>query len=180
MTGGHKVFGVTGWKNAGKTTLVAALVTEMAVRGLTVSTVKHAHHSFDIDHEGTDSWKHRRAGSRETLLVSSVRWALMHELRDEREPALDDLLAMLAPCDLVLIEGYKREGHDKIEVIRGEAGRDRPKWPEDPSIVAVAAEERPEGCALPCFHPDDARAIADFILSRLSIAAPGGGRHAAE
>ena len=126
-----KIFGVTGWKNSGKTRMVAALVSEFDRRGFTVSTVKHAHHSFDIDREGTDSWQHRKAGTKETLLVSRVRWALMHELQDEEEPPMETLLEMLAPCDLVLIEGYKRENHDKIEVIRSESLIDKPRWPED-------------------------------------------------
>lgn len=180
MTAERKIFGVTGWKNAGKTTLVAALVREMTGRGLTVSTVKHAHHSFDIDHEHTDSWQHRKAGTKETVLVSRLRWAIMHELKDEEEPPMEVLLAKLAPCDLVLIEGYKREGHDKIEIIRGESRKDAPRWPEDDSIVAIAAEERPENCALPCFRPDDIAGIADFILARLSVSPAGGDRHAAE
>lgn len=172
-----KIFGVTGWKNSGKTTLLAALVTEFSRRGLTVSTIKHAHHSFDIDREGTDSWKHRKAGSKETLLVSGVRWALMHELENEDEPPLEAFLGRLAPCDLVLIEGYKREAHPKIEVIRGTSDRDQPRWSEDPSIVAIAADTQPEGCALPVFDPNDVAAIADFIGNHLSIATS---RHAAE
>lgn len=174
------IFGVTGWKNAGKTTLVAALVTELAARGLVVSTVKHAHHSFDIDQEGTDSWKHRKAGSKETLLVSRVRWAIMHELGDEEEPPLDVLLAKLAPCDLVLVEGYKRENHDKIEIIRGASGKDRPRWPEDPSIVAIAGEEPPVGCSLPFLNLNDTPAIANFILAHHSIEPRRDSRHAAE
>ncbi|MEZ5870410.1 MAG: molybdopterin-guanine dinucleotide biosynthesis protein B [Nitratireductor sp.] len=170
----HLIFGVTGWKNSGKTTLLARLVSELSRRGHVVSTVKHAHHSFDIDHEGTDSWKHRKAGARETALVSSNRWAIMHELQGHDEPPLDEILARLAPCDLVLIEGYKREGHDKIEVLRGERSRDAPLWPDDRSIVAVAAQTQPQGCALPCFDPDNVAAIADFILKHLGISKKGG------
>jgi molybdopterin-guanine dinucleotide biosynthesis protein B len=166
----HRLFGVTGWKNAGKTTLVAHLVGELTTRGYVVSTIKHAHHSFDIDREGTDSWKHRKAGSRETMLVSNRRWALMHELGDAGEPSMDEILAKIAPCDLVLIEGYKREAHDKIEVIRDTGRIDAPRWPEDSTIVAVASEQRPEGCALPCFPPDDVVAIANFILARTGLA----------
>ncbi|MCG6858150.1 MAG: molybdopterin-guanine dinucleotide biosynthesis protein B [Salaquimonas sp.] len=171
----RRLFGVTGWKNAGKTTLVAALVRELASRGYIVSTIKHAHHSFDIDHEGTDSWRHRKAGAQETLLVSRLRWALMHEL-DEDEPPLEVLIEKLAPCDLVLIEGYKRESHEKIEVIRADSTTDQPRWPDDGTIVALAVAERPQGCTLPNFDPDDVPAIADFIRDRLSLPAAGGRR----
>jgi len=183
MPAERRIFGVTGWKNSGKTTLVAALVTEFGRRGLTVSTVKHAHHSFDIDREGTDSWKHRKAGTKETLLVSSVRWALMHEFHEEDEPPMEVLLDKLAPCDIVLIEGYKREDHDKIEIIRGESGKDAPRWPDDETIVAIAAKTQPQGCTLPCFSPDDIAGIADFILAHTGVQhSPGkvGDRHAAE
>ncbi|MFZ1816178.1 MAG: molybdopterin-guanine dinucleotide biosynthesis protein B [Rhizobiaceae bacterium] len=168
MTRAHRIFGITGWKNSGKTTLVARLVSELSGRGLTVSTIKHAHHSFDIDHEGTDSWKHRKAGTLETALVSANRWAIMHELKDQAEPPLADILERLSPCDLVLIEGYKREGHDKIEVLRGARGRDEPLWPADPSIVAVASDHAVEGSSLPHFSPDQIAQIADFILAHLA------------
>ena len=183
MPAERRIFGITGWKNSGKTTLVAALVTELGRRGLTVSTVKHAHHSFDIDREGTDSWKHRKAGTKETLLVSGVRWALMHEFHDEEEPPIEAMLEKMAPCDIILIEGYKRESHAKIEVIRGVSGKDSPRWPEDETIVAIAAENRQEGCTLPCFSPDDVAGIAGFIITHCGIDLPArkaGGRHAAE
>ena len=109
------VLGITGWKNSGKTTLTERLVRELTRRGWKISTVKHAHHAFDIDKEGTDSFRHRQAGAAEVAIVSGNRWALMHELRGEDEPRLEAILARLAPCDLVLIEGYKRESHPKIE-----------------------------------------------------------------
>ena len=112
----QKIIGVAGFKNAGKTTLVEKLVVDLTGRGFRVSTVKHAHHSFDIDHEGRDSFRHRKAGATEVAVVSSGRWAIIHELRDEAEPSLDDILRKLEPCDLVIVEGYKRDGHDKIEV----------------------------------------------------------------
>jgi molybdopterin-guanine dinucleotide biosynthesis protein B len=164
------VFGITGWKNAGKTTLLARLVAELVGRGYVVSTVKHAHHSFDIDREGTDSWQHRRAGSKETVLVSNRRWAIMHELGDDPEPPMERILAKIEPCDLVLIEGYKREAHDKIEVMR-ETGRvDPPRWPDDPTIVALASDQRPEDCKLPCFSPDDVTGIANFVLAHTGLA----------
>jgi len=170
MPPAHRVFGVTGWKNAGKTTLLARLVTELTGRGLVVSTVKHAHHSFDIDREGTDSWQHRRAGSKETVLVSNRRWAIMHELGDDAEPPMEEVLAKMAPCDLVLIEGYKRQAHDKIEVIRDNSRVDAPRWPEDSTIVAVASDRPPDGCELPCFSPDDIAAIANFIVAHTGLA----------
>jgi molybdopterin-guanine dinucleotide biosynthesis protein B len=163
MTKKPHIFGVTGWKNSGKTTMVAALVSEFCVRGLKVSTVKHAHHSFDIDHEGTDSWKHRKAGAGEVALVSKNRWALMHELIDEDEPPLTTILEKLAPCDIVLIEGFKREGHPKIELIRKEAAKDAPLWPDDESIKAVISATPHNECKLPCFHPDAVSEIANFI-----------------
>jgi molybdopterin-guanine dinucleotide biosynthesis adapter protein len=112
----NKVIGVAGFKNAGKTTLVEKLVVELTGRGWRVSTVKHAHHSFDIDHEGRDSFRHRKAGASEVAVVSRHRWAIIHESRAEEEPPLADILAKLAPCDLVIVEGYKRDFHDKIEV----------------------------------------------------------------
>ena len=105
----NKVIGVAGFKNAGKTTLVEKLVTELTARGHRISTVKHAHHSFDIDHEGRDSFRHRKAGAGEVAVVSRHRWAIIHELRDEVEPTLDEILSKLAPCDLVIVEGYKRD-----------------------------------------------------------------------
>jgi molybdopterin-guanine dinucleotide biosynthesis protein B len=163
------IFGITGWKNSGKTRMVAALVSEFSARGLTVSTVKHAHHSFDIDHEGTDSWQHRKAGAREVALVSRNRWALMHELENEDEPPLAVILTKLAPCDLVLIEGFKREGHPKIEMIRKEASRDAPLWPDDPSIVVIGSTDRPEGCDLAVIDPESIAEIADFITEFLKL-----------
>jgi molybdopterin-guanine dinucleotide biosynthesis protein B len=156
------VFGVTGWKNSGKTTLVERLVAELSRRGYRVSTVKHAHHAFDIDHTGTDSFRHRAAGATEVAIVSGARWALMHELRGE------DVLARMAPVDLILVEGYKREAHFKIEVRRREAARREPLAPQDPMIVAVAADHEVAD-ALPVFALDDVRAIADFILGHCGL-----------
>ena len=156
------ILGVTGWKNSGKTTLVERLVAELVRRGRRISTVKHAHHDFDIDVPGTDSFRHRQAGASEVAIVSSRRWALMHELRDESEPPLASVLSRLAPCDLVIVEGYKREGHPKIEARRREA-RDTARISEqDPSIVAVAADHPQPAEPLPVFDLDDIGAIADF------------------
>jgi len=156
------VFGVTGWKNAGKTTLVERLVATFARRGWRVATIKHAHHEVDIDRPGADSFRHRAAGAIETALVGGQRYAIM---REEAEPPLAAVLERLLPADLVLIEGYKREPHPKIEVCGATADRP-PLWRGDPAIVAVAADARPEGLALPWFARDDIAAIADFIAVR--------------
>src|SRR5690606_7491894 len=131
--------------------LTERLVAELTGRGWCVSTVKHAHHGFDIDKEGADSYRHRKAGACEVAIVSSRRWALMHELRGEDEPALAEILARLSPCDLVLIEGYKREPHMKIEVRRAEAMNHAPLAAEDPSIVAIAADHPTDAGKLPLF-----------------------------
>jgi molybdopterin-guanine dinucleotide biosynthesis protein B len=163
------VFGVTGWKNSGKTTLVTRLIAEFGRRGLRVSTVKHAHHDFDIDKPGADSFRHREAGAGEVLIVSNRRWALMHELREEEEPRLETMLARLSPCDLVLVEGYKREHHAKIEVRRQGAGSADPLQPHDPTIVAVASDIPTETGGLPLFDLEDVSGIAEFIMRRVGI-----------
>jgi len=163
-----RLYGVTGWKNSGKTHLTVRLVAEMTRRGLTVSTVKHAHHATDVDHPGRDSFRHREAGAREVIVASPGRWALMHELRGTAEPTLADLLSRLSPCDLVLVEGYKREGHPKIEAHRAETGRPLLAR-ENPTVRAVASDTQPEGLDLPLFHHDDTAAIADFILREVGL-----------
>lgn len=163
------VFGVTGWKNAGKTGLMERLVAEITARGFTVSTVKHAHHAFDVDQKGRDSYRHRAAGAHEVMLASGKRVAQMTELRDTPEPELAELLARLSPVDLVLIEGYKREAHPKIEAFRQEAGHALIA-PGDPSIRAVAADVALE-LDRPVFDLDDTGAIADFILREVGLLA---------
>ncbi len=163
------IFGITGWKNSGKTKLVTELVSEFTRRGLRVSTVKHAHHAFDIDHEGTDSYRHREAGATEVVLISGRRWALMHELRDEREPSLSEILPQLAPCDLILIEGYKRETHPKIEARRTESKDRTPLTDQDPHIVAVAADHPVSGETKPVFSLNDISGMADFIAEYLQL-----------
>ncbi len=163
-----KLWGVTGWKNSGKTGLVQRLVAEFAARGLTVSTVKHAHHSFDIDKPGKDSFVHREAGATEVLLSSRKRWALMHEMRGEEELDLDALLAKLAPVDLVLIEGFKRGPHPKVEAHRPET-RQPLIAPTNPTIRAVASTGTPETGGVPLLHLDDTRGIADFIAGELGL-----------
>lgn len=165
----NRVFGVTGWKNSGKTQLVTSLVAEFTRRGLRVSTVKHAHHDFDIDKPGADSYRHREAGASEVALVSGRRWALMHELREEEEPSLDEILNRLAPCDLVLIEGYKREAHPKIEARRLEARKSEPLAPNDPQILAIAADHPLSGETLPVFDLNDIAAMADFIAKAVGL-----------
>ncbi len=163
------VFGVTGWKNSGKTTLVTRLVAEFTGRGYRVSTVKHAHHEFDIDKPTTDSFRHREAGASEVMIVSGHRWALMHELRGEDEPPLEAALKRISPCDLILVEGYKREGHPKIEARRREASKAEPLAPGDASILAVAADHETDADGRPLFDLDDTTGIADFIQAKLAL-----------
>jgi molybdopterin-guanine dinucleotide biosynthesis protein MobB len=163
-----RVYGVTGWKNSGKTTLVERLVAEITGRGLTVSTVKHAHHAFDVDQPGRDSYRHRAAGASQVLVASAARWALMTELRGAPEPPLEALLAELAPVDLVLVEGYKRDRHPKVETRRTATAQD-PIAPGDPSIEAVASDTPLSGLAVPVFDLDDVAGIADFILGRVGL-----------
>ena len=158
-----RVFGITGWKNSGKTTLTERLVTELARRGWKVSTVKHAHHDFDIDQQGTDSFRHRAAGASEVAIVSGRRWALMHELQGDAEPSLEAILARISPCDIVLVEGYKRETHQKIETRRLDAKDRAPLSASDPHIVAIAADHPVEGELVPVFPIDDIVSIADFV-----------------
>lgn len=157
-----RVFGVTGWKNAGKTTLTERLVAEFVRRGWRVSTIKHAHHDIDIDRQGTDSYRHRAAGAGEVALVGGRRYAIMCEAP---EPSISEVLARLAPTDLVLIEGYKREPHPKIEVRASSEAE--PLAPGDPAIVAIAADVQPLKGDLPWFRRDDIAAIADFISARI-------------
>ncbi len=163
-----KVFGVVGWKNAGKTTLMERLVAEIAARGVSVSTIKHAHHAFDIDHPGKDSWRHRQAGAREVLVASRDRWALMSELRGAPEPPLEALLARLSPVDLALVEGYKRDGHAKVEVHRAATGAPLIAR-DDPTVRAVATNDPVAGLSVPLLPLDDPAAIADFILTEAGL-----------
>jgi len=163
------VFGITGWKNSGKTTLTERLVTELVRRGHRVATVKHAHHDFDIDKQGSDSFRHRAAGASEVAIVSDRRFAIMHELRDKTEPSLQDVIARLSPCDVILVEGYKRENHKKIEVRRLGAKDTAPLSPLDPNIVAVAADHIVRDQHLPVFELDDISGIADFVESTMRL-----------
>ena len=164
----NKVIGVAGFKNAGKTTLVERLVTELTRRGHRISTVKHAHHSFDIDHEGRDSFRHRKAGAAEVAVVSRHRWAIIHESREETEPTLEEILAKLAPCDLVIVEGYKRDTHDKIEVRNLSLSHPNLAG-DDPTVVAIAANGAIPGAPVPVFDRDDVTALAGFIESHMRL-----------
>jgi molybdopterin-guanine dinucleotide biosynthesis protein B len=168
-----KLFGLTGWSGSGKTTLLTALLPLIVARGFSVSTVKHAHHGFDLDKPGKDSFRHREAGAREVLVASGVRWALMHEL-DGPEPTLPDLLSRMAPVDLVLVEGFKANPHPKLEVHRPSAGSD-PIWPGRADIVAVAADAALPGCDRLVLPLNDPPAIVDWVLGFLALDAA---RHA--
>lgn len=163
-----KVFGVAGFKNSGKTTLVVELITELKSRGLRVATVKHAHHEFDIDHPGKDSHRHRDAGAEEVIVASRRRWAHIRELADDAEPPLAELLAHLGDVDLVLIEGYKHGDHARLEVRR--AGQNQPLLAaESTSIRAVVSDEKLEDLSVPLLDRTDVPTIVDFILTDVGL-----------
>src|SRR5689334_14732839 len=159
-----RVFGVVGWSGSGKTTLLVRLIPELTRRGVRVSTVKHAHHAFDVDKPGKDSWEHRQAGATEVMISSAARWALMHEHRGAPEATLEELLERMSPVDLVLVEGFKRHRHKKLEVHRPSVGKPLIA-PEDPDIVAVASDAALAGLAVPLLDLGDPAAIAAFILA---------------
>jgi molybdopterin-guanine dinucleotide biosynthesis protein B len=165
----QKIFGIAGWKNSGKTGLAVRLVEEFTRRGYRISTIKHAHHDFDIDKVGADSYRHREAGAHEVTIVSGTRYAIMHELRGAPEPSFAEILARIARCDLVLVEGYKREPIPKIEARRLDAAKREPLAPQDPHIVAIAADHPVADTALPVFDLDDTAAIADFIVRTVGL-----------
>jgi molybdopterin-guanine dinucleotide biosynthesis protein MobB len=163
-----RVFGIVGWKNNGKTTLVVRLVEHLIRRSYSVSTIKHAHHDCDVDHPGKDSFRHREAGATEVMLATSRRWMLVHELRDEQEPELSELLAKLAPVDVVIVEGFKRHPHPKIEVHRKE--RATPLLAHtDRSIVAVASDEQIPDCPVPVFDLNDVEIATAIVLRSLEL-----------
>jgi molybdopterin-guanine dinucleotide biosynthesis protein B len=156
-----KVFGFAGWSGSGKTVLIERVIPLLTARGLEISLIKRAHHAFEIDVPGKDSYRHRHAGCREVLLSSSVRWAHIHELRGQPEQTLQQLIDRISPCDLLLVEGFKREAIPKIEIFR-RANAKQPLYPRDAHIVAIAADCRFD-TALPQFDLDDAIAVADFV-----------------
>jgi len=168
-TAAPRVFGLAGWSGSGKTTLLERLIPALVAAGASVSTLKHAHHAFDLEQPGKDSWRHRQAGATEVMVASAQRWALQHELRGAAEPAVQDLLQHMSPVDLVLIEGFKREPRDKLEVYRAALGNP-PLWPDDPQMVAVASDQELDGCSLPQLRLDDVGAIARFVLLHCGLA----------
>ena len=163
-----KVLGLAGWSGSGKTTLIVKLIPELVARGLRVSTIKHAHHSFDVDKPGKDSHRHRTAGATEVLVASGQRWALMHEHRGEAEPTADELMRHMTPVDLLLIEGFKRAAHDKLEVYRRDLGKPLIS-PDDASFVAVLSDGAVPETGLPVIDLNDVAAIADFILAHCRL-----------
>jgi len=165
-----RLFGVVGYSGSGKTTLLVRLIPELVRRGITVSTMKHAHHGFDVDQPGKDSYEHRQAGASEVLVSSARRWALMHESRHEPEPGPEQLAAHMTPVDLLLIEGFKREAHEKLEIWRADTGKPVLAL-EDRSIVAVASNGPVPGVTVPVLDLDDLDAIADFILEHCGLTA---------
>lgn len=159
-----RIIGLAGWSGSGKTTLLTALVPLLTARGLSVSTVKHAHHEFDIDRPGKDSWRHREAGAHEVMIASSRRWALMHELRGMQEPSLDELAARMTPVDLLLVEGFKTHPHPKIEVHRPALGKPL-LYLDDPHVFALACDE-PVAAPIPVLPLGEPAGIAALILDR--------------
>ena len=168
---GQRVIGVSGFKNSGKTTLVEGLVRELSGRGWCVSTVKHAHHSFDIDHEGRDSFRHREAGAREVAVVAKERWAIIHESRYDEPAMLEEMLARMSPCDVVIVEGYKGGYHPKIEVRNLDLDHAALAGSE-PGIVAIAASSPMRHPQLPVFGRDDYAGLADFIVDFMEMKRP--------
>jgi molybdopterin-guanine dinucleotide biosynthesis protein MobB len=162
------IFGIIGWKNSGKTGLMERLVSEITKRGFKVSTIKHAHHSFDIDHEGRDSFRHRQAGASEVLLSSNSRWALMHELRAELEPNFSDLISKMKPVDLILVEGFKKEKHSKLECHRIE-NNEKLIYKSDRSVCLIASDIQLDDVSSPNIDLEDPVGIANFILTNQGL-----------
>jgi molybdopterin-guanine dinucleotide biosynthesis protein B len=162
-----KIFGFAGWSGSGKTTLIEQLIPRFVQRGLSVSLIKHAHHTFDVDRPGKDSYRHRHAGAAEVLVTSSRRWVLMHELRGAAEPAFDEQVRRLSPCDVLLVEGFKHAPIPKLEVWRAVTGEPL-LHPNDPHIVAVASDAKVD-TALPLLDLNDVPGISEFILKKLEL-----------
>jgi molybdopterin-guanine dinucleotide biosynthesis protein B len=165
-----RIFGLAGWSGSGKTSLLVRLLPELGRCGLRVSTLKHAHHGFDVDQPGKDSWEHRNAGAVEVIVSSTRRWALMHEHRGAPEASLDELVAHMTPVDLVIVEGYKTHPHAKLEVHRASIGKPL-LCHGDPHVVAVAADCPLDGLQIPLLRLDDTAAIAAFIVDHFRLAA---------
>lgn len=167
-----KIFGIVGWSGSGKTELLVKLLPELRQRGFKVSTMKHTHHNFDMDKPGKDSYRHREAGAEEVMIASGSRWALVHELRDEPEPDMDFLISQMNPVDLLLIEGFKRNKHPKMEVSRPVTGKSLIAADDD-TIVAVASDEDIVGVDVPLLDLDDVSAIADYIIEFTGVKPSG-------
>ncbi len=159
-----RIIGLAGWSGSGKTTLVTKVIPVLVRRGLKIATVKHAHHDFDTDQPGKDSWLHRQAGASEVAIASSRRWAIVHELRAAPEPALEDMVAKLSPVDLVIVEGFKRHAHPKLEVFRAAVGKPL-LHPDDDCIVAIASDAPLPQASVPVLMLDDIEAIADAMAA---------------
>ena len=160
-----RVLGLAGWSGSGKTTLLVRLIPFLVQRGLRIATLKHAHHEFDVDTPGKDSWEHRKAGASEVIVASSTRWVQMHELGDEPEPSLATLLRKVSPCDLVLVEGFKRERHPKLEIHRAALGKPV-FYPADPAVIAVATDSPLTAPHPPRVDLNDIAAVADLVQAR--------------
>jgi molybdopterin-guanine dinucleotide biosynthesis protein B len=167
------IIGIVGWKKSGKTTLAVRLITEMTRRGFRVASVKHAHHAFQIDDGETDSARHRRAGAGQVAIVASSRWAIVTELGKAPQPDFAEVIGRLDPCDLVIVEGYKSAPIAKIEARRRASVDQRPLAPDDPLIVAIAADHDVDDTKLPVFALDDIPVIADFVARTLRLAPAG-------
>lgn len=163
-----KIFGLAGWSGSGKTTLMVHLLPELVGRGLTISTVKHAHHDFEIDRPGKDSYEHREAGATEVMVTGGKRWALMHEIREQAEPSVAELMRHMSPVDLLMIEGFKNHDHPKLEVFRAVTGKPL-ICKQDPRIVAVASDEALGGLDIPRLDLNNVPAIADFIIDHCEL-----------
>ncbi len=159
------IIGIAGWKKSGKTTLTVRLIEEFTRRGLKVASVKHAHHEFQVDDGETDSARHRRAGAGEVAVIGGKRWAIVHELRDEPEPDLEEVLSWLSPADLIIVEGYKTASIPKIEARRGVQMTKQAIAEDDPLVIAIAADHAADGNGLPVFSLDDITGLADLIES---------------
>ena len=163
-----KIFGLVGWSGSGKTTLLVKLLPELVSRGVRVSTMKHAHHAFDVDKPGKDSYEHRVAGATEVLVTSANRWALMHENRGEAEPTIEELIPHMSQVDLLIIEGFKEHAHDKLEIFRRDTGKPLIQ-PKDPRILAVASDGPGEEATVPVLDLNDIPKLADYILDSTGL-----------